>query len=99
MKVKEYYDESTIDPIEEYYFSMRKNMTSPKPDPIDPISEWFQNIEVEGVDYKDHPDYCDAYVSYAEHLDGTPLTGDELEALNEKHPELAQEHAFESLLD
>ena len=99
MKVKEYYsDETTSDPIEDYYFSMRKNMSLPKLEMDRQPGHWLQNIELEGVDYADHPDYCDAYVSYAEHLDGTPLTEDELDALNENHPEIAQEHAYESLL-
>ena len=56
------------------------------------------NIQLDGVDPADHPDYCDAYVSYAERADGTPLTEAELEKLNEEHPEIAQENAFESLL-
>ena len=62
------------------------------------VKDYYMNIELEGVDYADHPDYCDAYVVYAERADGTPLTEAELEKLNEDHPEIAQENAFESLL-
>lgn len=36
------------------------------------------NIEWDGIDTRDYPDFCDAYISYAEHADGTPLTQDEL---------------------
>jgi hypothetical protein len=41
------------------------------------------NVEVEDVDPKDYPDFCDAYISYAEHEDGTPFTDEELIKLNE----------------
>ena len=39
-------------------------------------------IEFEDVDTSDYPDFCDAYISYAE-LDGIELTEDELIELNE----------------
>jgi hypothetical protein len=39
------------------------------------------NVEFEGathnVDYQ-----CDAFITYAEHEDGTPLTSDELDAID-----------------
>lgn len=40
------------------------------------------NVELDGIDTRDYPDFCDAYITYAEHEDGTPLTDAELEALN-----------------
>jgi hypothetical protein len=40
------------------------------------------NIEVENIFEWDAPDYCDAFISYAEHDDGTPLSEDELEELD-----------------
>lgn len=40
------------------------------------------NIEFENVDPKDYPDFCDAFISYAEHQDGTPLTDEELDSLD-----------------
>ena len=39
-------------------------------------------IEFEDVDTSDYPDFCDAFISYAE-LDGVELTEDELIELNE----------------
>ncbi len=42
----------------------------------------LQNIEVEGVDMKDYPKFCDAYIASAEHADGTELTDAELELVN-----------------
>lgn len=40
------------------------------------------NIEWDNVDARDYPDFCDAYVSYAEHENGEPLTPDELDSLD-----------------
>jgi len=39
-------------------------------------------IEIDGVDTSDYPDFVDAYISYAEY-DGKPMTGHQLEELNE----------------
>ena len=58
----------------------------------------LDSVEIDGVDPKDYTDFADAYVSYAEHGDGTPLTDDEIDCLNESHPDIAQDNAFESLL-
>lgn len=43
----------------------------------------INSIRVDGIDMNDYPDFCDAYISYAEHGDGKPLTEEELEKLNE----------------
>jgi hypothetical protein len=40
------------------------------------------SIEIEDMDPADYPDYSDAYVAYAEFVDGTPLSNDELEELD-----------------
>lgn len=42
----------------------------------------LENIEVEGIDTKDYPDFCDAHVSYAEYK-GRELSQDELDWVNE----------------
>jgi len=57
------------------------------------------NIELGGVDMNDYPDFCDAYVEYAEKLDGTPLTDVELEELSELEETMSyvNENAYESL--
>lgn len=39
-------------------------------------------IEVDGIDTKDYPDFCDAFISYAEY-DGVEMTDKQLEDLNE----------------
>jgi hypothetical protein len=45
----------------------------------------WRTAEFEDIDPKDHPDYTDAYVSYVEYEDGTPLTDEELDKLMEDH--------------
>lgn len=42
----------------------------------------IENIEIEGIDHKDYPDYCDAYISTATY-DGREMTEEELEELNQ----------------
>lgn len=39
--------------------------------------------EVDGIDTRDYPDFCDSYISWACYKDGTELTDTELEQLNE----------------
>lgn len=40
------------------------------------------NIKVEGIDHKDYPDYCDAYIASADY-DGIPMTEEQIEEINE----------------
>lgn len=42
----------------------------------------IQNIEIDGIDTRDYPDFCDAFICYAEHEDGTELNENELNELN-----------------
>lgn len=53
-----------------------------------------QNIEVEDIRMSDSPDFCDAYISYAEYEDGTPFTTEELDELNGN-----QEFVYQAVLD
>ena len=55
-------------------------------------------IQLDGVDPSDYPDFSDAYVEYAEYTDGTPLEDYEIDEFNDKHIDIAQEMAWESLL-
>jgi hypothetical protein len=41
----------------------------------------IDNIEFDGIDYDDYPDYCDAYITSADY-DGREMTESELEELN-----------------
>jgi hypothetical protein len=55
------------------------------------------SLEVENVDPRDYPDFCDAYFSYAEYADGTPLTDDELIELGDVAGDTLNEMAYDSL--
>ena len=55
------------------------------------------DLEVDGVDSGDYPDFCDAYFSSGCYEDGTPLTEDELDQLTILAGDVLWEMAFESL--
>ena len=55
------------------------------------------DMEVDGVDSRDYPDFADAYFSYACYEDGTELTDDELEQLTEQNADVLWEKAYDSL--
>jgi hypothetical protein len=57
------------------------------------------SLEIDGVDSRDYPDFVDAYFSYGVFEDGTELTDNELDQLANKYPEVANEMAFESMID
>jgi hypothetical protein len=40
------------------------------------------SVEVDGIDYSDYPDFCDAYISNAWYGD-RPMTDEEIDELNE----------------
>ena len=55
------------------------------------------SLQVDGVDSRDYPDFSDAYISQASFTDGTDLSEDEMDELNDQHGELVNELAFDSL--
>jgi hypothetical protein len=55
------------------------------------------DLEVDGVDSTDFPDFADAYFSSGCYEDGTPLTEDELNKLTDLAGDVLWEMAFESL--
>ena len=59
----------------------------------------IRSIEVDGVDGSDYPDFCDAYICYAE-WEGTDieLTDDELEQLTNENGDIVHDLAHESFL-
>ena len=60
---------------------------------------FIENIEVDGVDSKDYPDFCDAYFCSASWKDtGENLSDEELELLQEKYPELVHELALQKMM-
>jgi len=42
----------------------------------------ISNIEVDGIDTKDYPDFCDAFIASADY-DGKPMTDEQLDELND----------------
>jgi len=55
----------------------------------------IDGYDIDGVDSKDYPDFCDTHFCYAITKDGHELTDDELEVLTEAYPELISEYAME----
>tara|TARA_R110002124_G_scaffold107950_2_gene260545 strand:+ start:215 stop:451 length:237 start_codon:yes stop_codon:yes gene_type:complete len=53
----------------------------------------IDNIEVDGIDFKDYPDFCDAYIVSADY-DGVPMTDDQLDKLNEDG-----DYVYEHIMD
>lgn len=51
------------------------------------------NIEIEGIDHSDAPDFCDAFIASADY-NGREMTDDELDELNED-----SDFVYQSLLD
>ena len=56
-----------------------------------------RSLEIDGVDSRDYPDFCDAFISYATFEDGAELSDDEMDELNDKYPEVVWDMAFQSL--
>ena len=53
------------------------------------------SFEIDGIDRRDYPDFCDAYISYAEYTDGTPLNDQELEDLTEREGDYINQYCCE----
>lgn len=50
----------------------------------------IEHYEIDGIDSKDYPKFCDAYFCEATYGDGTALNEDELEQLKELYPDVLQ---------
>ena len=53
----------------------------------------ISNIQFDGIDHKDYPDYCDAYIVSAEY-NGEQMTEEQIEELNDD-----RDFVYESLMD
>jgi hypothetical protein len=53
------------------------------------------NVSLDGIDYSDHPKYCDAFIDSA-YYDGKKMTDEELDLLNEDY-ELVSELVWDNL--
>lgn len=54
------------------------------------------DLQVDGVDGSDYPDFSDAYFSYGCYEDGTELTDEELNELTDSHGDIVNQMAFDS---
>lgn len=55
------------------------------------------SLEIEGLDFADYPDFCDAYFAKGNRLDGTPLDDDELTHLTDNYPLTLHEMALNTI--
>jgi hypothetical protein len=44
----------------------------------------IDNIEIDGIDTNDYPDFCDAFIVSADY-EGKPMTEEQLDILNEDY--------------
>jgi len=56
----------------------------------------LENIEVDGIDTRDYPDFVDAFISYAE-MDVVELTDEQLDELNDDYPDLVYDAVINHL--
>lgn len=56
-----------------------------------------KHMEFDGIDTRDYPDFCDAYLVYAELEDGTELTDEQIDHLNDEHRDFVNENVYQSL--
>tara|TARA_R100000700_G_C3169175_1_gene143960 strand:+ start:1534 stop:2037 length:504 start_codon:yes stop_codon:yes gene_type:complete len=56
-----------------------------------------RSFQVDGIDYNDHPDYVDAYISAAKFEDGEKLSDIELDQLNDKHTDVVYDAVMNHL--
>ena len=57
----------------------------------------MRSLEIENVDPRDYPDFSDAYIGRASFTDGTDLSDQEMDQLNDEHGDLVHELAYDSL--
>lgn len=54
------------------------------------------NIEFDGINYKDYPDFCDLFCSNADY-NGIPMTEKQLDELNDEHWDFVYETFLNNL--
>ena len=55
----------------------------------------IDNIKLDGVDTRDYPDFCDAFIESADY-NGVPMTGEQLDDIN-NDVEFVYDRVIESL--
>jgi len=56
-------------------------------------------IELDGVNSSDYPEFSDAFIAAANFEDGTPLTDDELDQLQDEMADEIHQMAYDSLME
>jgi len=56
----------------------------------------IDNVIVDGIDYKDYPDFCDAYISEADY-NGKPMDEEMIEVLNYDYTDFVLEQVYSHL--
>ena len=56
------------------------------------------DVEIENVDMKDYPDFCDAYISEAKFTNGKSLNDEQLVELQEQNPDEFSELVLDEFL-
>ena len=57
----------------------------------------IDNIEVEGIDFKDYPDFCDAFIASADY-NGVEMTEEQLEDLNINHADFTYDQVYQAAI-
>jgi len=56
----------------------------------------IDNMEFEGIDFSDYPDFVDAYLVAADY-DGIEMTEEQIDYLNDEHRDFVNERVYDSL--
>ena len=56
----------------------------------------IDNVVVNGIDYKDYPDFCDAYIAEADY-NGEPMSDEMIEVLNYDYTDFVLEQVYSRL--
>jgi len=57
----------------------------------------IDDVQIEGIDTRDYPDFCDAFIAAATWKSGKELTEEELDDLNDNHRDFVYELVWEHL--
>lgn len=83
----------------EYSISSVSGPSTPQPKSSALADIDHGSIEIEGIDMNDYPDFVDAYIAAANFDDGTPLTDEELNQLNDEMADEIHDLAYQSLFE
>ncbi len=56
----------------------------------------IDNMEFEGVDFKDYPDFVDAFLVAADY-DGKEMTEEQIDYINDEYYEFVNEQVYDSI--